>query len=403
MRLPSTIGELTSGFEKFVLDSLPEIAGGETRFFDDVFGSDGTPLVLFGFGDVGRRLLAGLRKVGVNPVCVVDNRLSVTNSTVSGVPCLSAEEGCRRFGGKAVFVVSLFNQSGANDYACIRAELERLGAKRVVYFMPVMWRYSSELLPYYCFDLPSKLLEHQQQLLDVYSSLADDQSRICFAFHLYQLVCPDPAFTVEATSQAETYFPSGIVTLNPREVFLDGGAYDGVTLNRFLERCQGECSAYIGVEPDPESFAKLQERVEVLRSQLKVDFSIRECALGGGRGSVTFGAVGTISSAADSLLVGGLEVAVLPLSDVVGDLEPSLIKLAIEGAELETLEGSVDLLQRSRPTLAVCVYHRQDHVWSIPLFVLTKLPGFSVFLRRHREHLDDFVMYAIPPERLQPL
>lgn len=37
------------------------------------------------------------------------------------------------------------------------------------------------------------------------------------------------------------------------------------------------------------------------------------------------------------------------------------------------------------------------------LFVLTKLPGFSVFLRRHREYLDDFVMYAIPPERRQPL
>lgn len=93
----------------------------------------------------------------------------------------------------------------------------------------------------------------------------------------------------------------------------------------------------------------------------------------------------------------------LPLSDVVGDLRPSLIKLDIEGAELEALEGSVELLQSSRATLAVCVYHRQDHLWSIPLFVLTKLPGFSVFLRRHREYLDDFVMYAIPPERRQTL
>ena len=403
MKLPSTIAELTSGFENFVLKCLPGIAACETNLLDDVFQNDSTPVVLYGFGDVGRRLLSGLRKVGINPVCIIDNRLSVENTTINGLPCLGTEEGCRRFGDQAVFVVSLFNQSGPNTYAIIRANLERLGAKRVKYFMPVMWRYASELLPYYCFELPSKIMNHQSELIRVYSALADDESRACFAFHLYQLVCPDPVFTVEATLQAETYFPPGIVSLSRQEVFLDGGAFDGVTLSRFIERCGGECSAYIGIEPHPESFAKLKDCVESLRSRLANDFVIRSCALGGGRGSVTFGAVGTISSAADASLVGGLEVEVLSLPDVVGDFKPSLIKLDIEGAELETLQGSVELLQRSRSSLAVCVYHRHDHLWSIPLFVLTNLPGFSIFLRRHREYLDDFVMYAIPPERLQPL
>jgi FkbM family methyltransferase len=403
MSLPSTIAELTKGFDTFVLECLPEIAASEAHLLDNVFGDDRPPVVLYGFGDVGRRLLSGLRRAGINPVCIIDNRLSADNTTLDGIPCLGTEEGCRRFGDQAVFVVSLFNQSGSNAYASIRATLAGLGAKQIRYFMPVMWRYASELLPYYCFDLPSKIINHQTELIRVYHALADDESRACFAFHLYQLVCPDPVFTVEATLQTETYFPPAIVSLSRQEVFVDGGAYDGVTLSRFIERCEGECSAYIGVEPDPESFAKLKDCVETFRSRLANDFSIRSCALGGGRGSVTFGAVGTISSAADAAIVGGLKVEVLSLPDVVGGYKPSLIKLDIEGAELETLQGGVELLQRSRSTLAVCVYHRQDHFWSIPLFVLTHLPDFTISLRRHREYLDDFVMYAVPPERLKSL
>ena len=74
--------------------------------------------------------------------------------------------------------------------------------------------------------------------------------------------------------------------------------------------------------------------------------------------------------------------------------DPTLIKMDIEGSELEALHGDAAAPSPSgRPALAVCVYHRPDHLWRIPLLLaqlaererLSILPaGARVQRLRHR-------------------
>ena len=41
----------------------------------------------------------------------------------------------------------------------------------------------------------------------------------------------------------------------------------------------------------------------------------------------------------------------------------------VEGAELDALAGGESWLQRTHPMIAIATYHRQDHLWKVPLAV----------------------------------
>jgi hypothetical protein len=72
----------------------------------------------------------------------------------------------------------------------------------------------------------------------------------------------------------------------------------------------------------------------------------------------------------------------------------------IEGAEPEALAGAARTMARCRPVMAVCVYHRCDHLWIIPQLLKAANPDYRIFLRRYAEDCWETVCYAVPPERL---
>jgi hypothetical protein len=96
---------------------------------------------------------------------------------------------------------------------------------------------------------------------------------------------------------------------------------------------------------------------------------------------------------------GGTSIEVETLEAIVGERVPTFIKMDVEGYELEALKGAEKLLREKRPKLAICVYHFQDHPWSVPLFIHSLSPRYKLYMRRHREYLDDVVCYAVPAER----
>jgi hypothetical protein len=67
---------------------------------------------------------------------------------------------------------------------------------------------------------------------------------------------------------------------------------------------------------------------------------------------------------------------------------------------VDALEGARKTIQRHAPILAICVYHRQDHVWRIPLLLRQWRDDYAFFLRPHNEEGWDLVCYAVPRARL---
>jgi hypothetical protein len=52
--------------------------------------------------------------------------------------------------------------------------------------------------------------------------------------------------------------------------------------------------------------------------------------------------------------------------------------------------------------LSICVYHKQDDLWRIPLFIHTLVEDYRLFLRPHDVDGWQLVYYAVPANQLRP-
>ena len=90
----------------------------------------------------------------------------------------------------------------------------------------------------------------------------------------------------------------------------------------------------------------------------------------------------------------------MALDEVLGENKPTYIKMDIEGSELDALMGAQNIIRKNLPVLAICSYHRQDHLWKIPALIHSYADEYRFFLQPHLLEVWDLVCYAIPVHRL---
>ncbi len=71
------------------------------------------------------------------------------------------------------------------------------------------------------------------------------------------------------------------------------------------------------------------------------------------------------------------------------------IKLDIEGAEPEALEGAIETITKYRPRLALSIYHNPEHCYSLLLYLNSLNLGYKFYMGHHRTFLYETVLYAI--------
>lgn len=77
------------------------------------------------------------------------------------------------------------------------------------------------------------------------------------------------------------------------------------------------------------------------------------------------------------------------------DVSDCFIKIDVEGSEMKVLKGSIEMIRRKRPKLAICVYHQNQDIIEIPLWLHNVMPDYKFFLRQHSVHGTDTVLYAV--------
>jgi FkbM family methyltransferase len=370
----------------------------EAATFDKAVGTRGRSLVLFGAGGLGRKTLAGLRQVGLEPLAFADNNPALWGKTVDGLRVLSLADAGRECGRSAAFVCTIWRGEGTDTMEFRTNQLREAGCSVVVSFGPLFWKYPDVFVPHYAFDLPHKVLESADEIRRACRIWADDSSRreffaqIRWRLHLDFDGLPRPV-------KHETYFPNDLVRLKSDEVFVDCGAFDGDTLGVFLER-QGESFQSIdSFEPDPANFKKLEHGISLLPAHIRSKVRVHPCAVGARTETVRFNAQANEASSVGS---GSLEVRCVDLDHFLAQRAPTYVKMDIEGYEPEALAGASTLISRHAPVLAICVYHKQDHVWRLPLSIRSLSDEYCLYLRPHLLEVWDLVCYAVPRSRLLP-
>jgi FkbM family methyltransferase len=194
----------------------------------------------------------------------------------------------------------------------------------------------------------------------------------------------------------DDYFPSDLRSIPPNEVMLDVGAFDGDTVQAFVSRAKGAFRRLVSLEPDPANFAKLEARIRALPEEVRSKVEARRLGAGETAGRITFQFDGASSSGVVDLSIAGAEVEVVPLDELPLESPPTYLKMDIEGMEPAALRGARRLIRENAPALAICVYHRLEHVWEVPLAIEEIRPGYAFYLRRYSQWPWDIVCYALP-------
>ena len=173
----------------------------EREAFDNIAGPFGERLVLFGAGPLGKGVLAGLRRAGIEPLSFADNNQKLWGKEVSGLLVLSPDEAVRAYGETACFVVTIYQGSS------VRRQLASLGCSRVAPFAPLLWKYADIFIPQSGLELPHRLVEQCEAIRECHAILADDKSRRELREQLVWRYWLDYSALSPALDARDTYFP----------------------------------------------------------------------------------------------------------------------------------------------------------------------------------------------------
>ena len=365
----------------------------EKNAFAKFAGQNQDRLILFGAGPFGRIVLHGLKEAGIRPVAFSDNNERLWHTEIEGIPVLPPSTVSERYRDSACFVVTIYNGSP------VRRQLKALGCKYVAPPAALFWKYGEVFTPNFGIELPHKLSAFADEIRACNGALADEKSRRELAGQMEWRYWLDDKSLPPPLDPKETYFPMDLMTPSENEVFVDCGSFQGDIFPSFTSHWNGKFRHIFAVEPDPQNVQGLEANAKSMGLADRI--TVLPYALSDQNGNVSFASTGTMGS---KIVEGGeqsISVECRKLDNLSWPVAPTYVKMDIEGAEPKALAGASELLQRHHPILAVCTYHRSEHLWQIPSLIHSIAPEYNLFLRRYAEDCWEGVCYAIPDDRLK--
>jgi FkbM family methyltransferase len=182
-----------------------------------------------------------------------------------------------------------------------------------------------------------------------------------------------------------------IIEFSENEVYVDVGAYDGKTIEKFIDRVNGKYNEIIAIEASPKNTAVMKERLRAYRN-----IKFLQCAIiDQDKGQVEFVEGLGPNSKIDTESQERILVPATSIDSIV-DKKVTYIKADIEGAESLMLDGMRMTIKKYRPKLAICIYHSEEDMLELPRKIVGLCENYRFYFRQHGEGLGESVMYAIP-------
>jgi FkbM family methyltransferase len=241
---------------------------------------------------------------------------------------------------------------------------------------------------------PSKVgIKYTNDQLDkislVYGLLADADSQACFTSLLSARLTGD--VRVIKKSPYPIYFHPTFKKENLRKGnFIDGGAFDGKESLKFKSLLEERCKV-LAYEFDGRNYDKYlknlsDEKVIFLNQGL---WSKKSSGTTSGQG---IGSRVTLGSENDPDAY-----TLVSIDEEHFGKEPvSFIKMDIEGAEIEAINGSIKVIEKDNPYISISVYHQPTDIFEIPILINSINPNYRYYLGQHDKLLSETVLYCVP-------
>lgn len=362
-------------------------------------------ILIYGAGSSGIAFLYDLRKVGIEPLSFVDSDPSKVGTDCEGLTVIAPEEIVSQAGQDSLVVVCI-NTDGKR-YCKSFAEALRVGGHHGVYeklrgcgckniIDYTYFRRCHALFTDEKYNAPScsdvyLMEEHEQEIAETYGLMEDEVSQETFE-KITRFRLLDDSLEIPTMEQEKQYFEYGFYDRRTDEVFVDCGAYNGISLRMFLKENENKFDGYYGMEPDLANCQKLEEYIAGLPEGIQEKIYITTKAAWKDSGGIAFYALhGPGSFAAD---IGNSRVETIAIDEMLEGKRASYIKMNIEGSEKEALQGAEQTIRKYKPRLAIAGYHRTDDFWRIPLKMKDYREDYKIYLRSYMNHIS-FVYYGV--------
>lgn len=189
-------------------------------------------------------------------------------------------------------------------------------------------------------------------------------------------------------------------------IILDGGGYIGDSVDRFVNFFQNDLTDIYTFEALPANIAILNEKKERLKEYWNGRLKIFPYAIADKEGKISFyetekrGAcfspefrAVTKYSAVEP--VRQISVDTIRIDDVISGKEKiRYIKMDIEGAEYQALQGARQTIIDNKPGLAISIYHNPADYFRLAKLIKQYVPEYKLAVHHHKDKHVDTVLYA---------
>lgn len=322
-------------------------------------------IVLYGMGNGADKILRVCERFGIEVADFFASDGFVRGHSFHGKRVLSYTEVKEKYGAENLIVLLSF----ASSLPDVLSLFDRVADECELYApdVPVC----GETLFDFAF-----YLAHRNELAEVYSLLADDESRRIFECVLrYKLSGKISDLRAVESNKDEIY--RDLLRAEEITSVADLGAYNGDTIRELMAYSPKLSEAW-AFEPDRRSFRKLSDFSAALTFP---KIHTVHAAAWSENTALSFADTGNRNAGAFALGK-QIEVEAKSLDSVLGDARIDYIKYDVEGAEREAILGSEKTIAAYRPRLLVSIYHRSEDLFALPLLLHEKFPEYRFYLRR---------------------
>lgn len=246
----------------------------------------------------------------------------------------------------------------------------------------------------YDHNVKTLLSSSKNRILRTRDLLADDKSTLVFDTLLNHRL--DYDFEgVQSVKEDYQYFNNSLIK-HISGAYVDCGAFTGDTLMRYMQQLQpDENYAYYAFEADTSNYKKL---TDLCQRHNWGNVKTYNSAVWSSRVDLDFEVDSKKDKVSGKIVESKTETGIqgISLDEVLSGKKIDMIAMDIEGAEMEALKGTKEIIKDQAPILAISVYHNLSDFWEVPLRIKEYNANYRIFFRHHRWTCDDTVCYAIP-------
>lgn len=176
-----------------------------------------------------------------------------------------------------------------------------------------------------------------------------------------------------------------------QEVFIDAGAFDGSNVIAFKRWCNGEYDRIYAFEPNESSYAFAFGRLkEISKCKLYKMGLADKCYK-----AYFTKEIGHPEAARITEKETDYSIDTTTIDKILDGKEVTFLKMDIEGGELSALAGASHAIKTYKPFMAISLYHNEYDLLDIPLYVLSLVPEYKLFIRHYSNTRTSLVLYCV--------